>query len=328
VTSPAGTEVLLAGGEGPANATGDGQVVAIKPFELFATNGAWADVSSNSTARAHFAAGVDLKTGNAILAGGQAGRDVAGVQVYDSVTYFNPADGSVHDVTQKLRGGPLADAVGVPHANRKRGVQFGGLALIGGRDALGVVSNQISGVLWDESAGDYVDDADFRSMVLPSPRAHHVAVRMPDDTVLTAGGVTQMTLGALDYSHATNEITVVDRVTPAVYNLPDGLTQARADACAISLDNGSALIAGGAWKDGSGLHSGKNVDLVSPDQTVRTPIGPPGSSGDGSMQHARYHAACVKLKDGSVLVTGGLQVPTGGGTPVVLDSAEIYMPPN
>lgn len=335
VTYSAGTEVLLAGGEGPANAAGDGQVVAIKPFELF-ENQTWSAVSNQSTlARAHLASGVDLKTGNAVLAGGQAGRDVAGVQVYDTVTYFNPQDSSVHEVIQHLRFGPLADAAGVALSNKKNGISYGGLALVGGRDSQGKVVAQVSGLIWNETAnggkGDYVDDPAFRSLSLPSPRAHHVAVRMPDDTVLTAGGVTSLTLGAFDYSNATNEITVVDGVTPSVYNLPEGLSQARADSCAITLDNGTALIAGGAWKDGSGQHSAKQVDLVTlpinDTPKVRSPQGPPGSSGDGTLQQSRYRAACVKLKDGSILVSGGLQLPTGTTTPVVLDSAEIYMPP-
>ena len=103
------------------------------------------------------------------------------------------------------------------------------------------------------------------------------------------------------------------------------LSKARADSCTATLEDGSVLVVGGAWQDNAGLHSAHQVDLIQADLTVRSPYGP--ENADGTLQAPRHRAACVRLKDGSVLVTGGLQYPASGtGAPVVLDSAEIYMP--
>src|SRR5207253_646834 len=129
---------------------------------------------------------------------------------------------------------------------------------------------------------------------LPSPRAHHVGVRTVDDMILTAGGVTALTVGAFDYSNATAAITLIDPTAGQVYDLPDPLSQARADSCAALLDDGGVLIAGGAWKDGSGIHSARSVDLVAPDHSVRLARGPPNGLGDGLLQSARHKAACLK----------------------------------
>jgi hypothetical protein len=142
------------------------------------------------------------------------------------------------------------------------------------------------------------------------------------DLVLTAGGVTSLTVGGFDYSNATGAITIIDPIAGQVEDLPVPLSQARADSCAILLDDGTALVAGGAWKDTT-LHSARNVDLIAPDRSVRTAV---GASGDGLLQAARHKAACLKLRDGSVLISGGLQYPAAGGTPVVLNTAEIYVP--
>ena len=231
-----------------------------------------------------------------------------------------------------LRAGQLTDAVAVARANLAGQTPRGGIVLVGGRDGSGDVSAQISGLIWGPSPTsslDFVDDATFQAAAfkLPSPRAHHVALRTVDDLVMTAGGVTALTVGGFDYSNATAAITLIDPLAGQVYDLPEPLSQARADSCAALLDDGTVLVAGGAWKDANGIHTGRNVDLIAPDHSVRLARGPPDGSGDGMLEAARHHAACLKLPDGSVLVTGGLQYPDGGGQPVVLDSAEIYMPP-
>ena len=327
VTGPGGVGVLLAGGEGPSGQAGNGPVTAIKPFELW-LGGVWSTVvpPAASPSREHQAAAVDLKTGFALLVGGQNGPDATGVPVYDTATYYQPSGNAVKDVAERLRAGPLTDAVAVAHANLRFGLTRGGVVIVGGRDANGAVSSQISGLQWSDSANDFVDDPDLRTLPpLPSPRAHHFAVRLRDDTVLTAGGLKSMTLPP-DYSNATNEITVIDPQGGSVRNIGQ-LSQGRADACGALLEDGSVLIAGGAWRDGTGAHSAHQADVITSDGNVRSPIGPQAGGADGTLQAARHRAACVRLRDGSVLVTGGLQFPaSGSGTPIPLDSAEIYMP--
>lgn len=327
VTGPAGVGVLLAGGEGPSGDDGNGTVTAIRSLELW-LGGAWSMVvpPRASPSREHQAAAVDLRTGFAVLAGGQSGPDTSGVSVYDTATYYQPSSNTVTEVAQKLRVGPLTDAVAVAHANLRNGVALGGIVLVGGRDGSGSVSSEVSGLVWSDSKNDFVEDTYLSTLPrLPSPRAHHIAVRMRDDTILTAGGLTSLTLPP-DYSSATAEITVVDPLGGTVGNVGQ-LSQARADACGAVLEDGSVLLAGGAWRDATGSHSAHQADLVASDGTVRSPVGPQSGGGDGTLQAARHRPVCVRLKDGSVLVTGGLQFPVGGtGTPAALDSAEIYTP--
>src|SRR5207248_8536807 len=80
VSMTSGIAVLLAGGEGPSEANGTGPVTATRPLELL-IGSAWTALSPplTSPSRAHVAAAVDLRTGAAVLAGGQAGPDKPGV---------------------------------------------------------------------------------------------------------------------------------------------------------------------------------------------------------------------------------------------------------
>jgi large repetitive protein len=85
------------------------------------------------------------------------------------------------------------------------------------------------------------------------------------------------------------------------------LTAARSAACAVVLNDGRLLVAGGLGDSGSVAA----VDIYGSDGAFIA--GPP-------MTHARSHAACVMLDDGRVLVTGGND---GNGS---LNSAEIFDP--
>ena len=325
VTGPAGPAVLLAGGEGTQGNNPDGAAIALRPFELY-LDGAWSQVlpPAASPAREHQAAAVDLKTGSVLLAGGQGGPDSTSPGALDTASVFSPGSGAITDVTQRLRAGPLTDAVAVARDNLRNGLKLGGVALVGGRDATGKVLTQLSGLVFSDSANDFVDDPAYRTLALPSPRAHHIAARLRDDSLLTAGGVTSWTM-APDYAHTTAEVTLINPQAGTVGNLGQPLSRARADSCTATLEDGTVLVVGGAWQDNAGLHSARQVDLIQPDLTVRPAYGP--ESGDGTLQAARHRAACVRLRDGSVLVTGGLQYPASGtGAPVALDSAEIYMP--
>jgi hypothetical protein len=321
-----GAGVLLAGGEGPSGTSG--AVMALKHFDLF-VQGSWTKVvpPAGTPSRSHHGSAVDLATGYVVLLGGQAGPDTGSPEVFNTATFYDPGANLVKDVNAPLRSGRVTEGVAVARANIRSNHQRGGVALVGGRDNNGNVLDQISGLFYLESAHDYVDDDVYRDLKLPTGRAHHVAVRMRDDTILTAGGVTALSVTAFDYSNATSAVTIIDPIGGKVENLKATLSQARADSCAAVLEDGTALIAGGAWKDAS-AHSARQVDLVSQSGEVRSPIGPFTGTGDGTLAQARHKAACLRLKDGTVLVTGGLQFKATGGSAVALDGAEIYTPPS
>ena len=131
-----------------------------------------------------------------------------------------------------------------------------------------------------------------------------------------------------DYANTTGAVTIADPFTGTVTDVAQ-LSQRRADSCAVLLEDGKVLVAGGAYKDADGaLHTSRLVDLINPDGAateVRQLQGPTAGT-SWHLQEARHRAACVRLRDGSVLITGGLRFTSSGGQPVTLDSAEVYVP--
>lgn len=324
-----GTGVFLAGGEGPSDpATGQGATVALKPMELF-LNGLWSAVPPGAAtpARTHQSAAVDVKTGFVVMAGGLAGPDVPGALALDEVSWFDPQQGLVKDAAQPLDQ-PTSDAVAIARDNKPTGgSKAGGMVLLGGRGPTGAATAKVSGVVYNgvSYVPDHIWDAPALR-ALPAPRLRHAAGRTRSDGMVVAGGVSAYS--ATDpYATAVDTITAVEPVAGYIEDAPVKLSQARADACGTSLESGEFLLAGGAAKQGGANLSSAAVDLIQPDgrdATVRTLRGP-GGGGSYGLQMARHRAACLRLADGTVLVTGGLQF-SGAGTPIALDSAEVFTP--
>ncbi|MBS2021148.1 MAG: hypothetical protein JST92_01970 [Deltaproteobacteria bacterium] len=330
----AGTGVIIAGGEGPSDpVSGSGNTVAIKPLELFNTN-VWQQITPPGTSptRTHQSAAVDLRKGFVVIAGGLSGPDVPGAVALDGVSWFDPQQTIVKDSSQPLAA-PLADAVAVARANKPvSGSARGGVVLVGGRDANGAASAQVSGVVFNDAQNQYIPDATWEAPALnhlPSPRVRHVGARTKSDSVVIAGGAS--TVSSTDpYANTVSLITVLepDALQPYIEDTTARLSQARADSCGVALNDGTFLVAGGATKLSGVNTTVSATDLISPDgrdTTVRLPRGP-NSAMDGGLQMPRHRAACVRLLDGSVLITGGLQYGAAGAIPATLDSAEIFMP--
>ena len=341
VTRDTGTAVLLGGGEGPSDAAGGPG--AVRPYELF-SDGVWQAPllpGTTSPSREHHAAVVDLKTGFAVFAGGLNGPDTTPVSatVLDSVSYFDPRKGTVLDVDEPLAL-RLFDAAIVARSNATPGgLPQGGFVLLGGRTLTGDATNQISGMVFNPARNVYSRDKLWEAATLsslPAPRVRHFAVRLIDESIAVIGGLTK---AVGDYGFATDAVTQVNPTTNTVGDLAgpkSRLSQARGDGCGVLLEGGTVLYAGGAWKDSGGKsRSVSSTDLVSltsnsADDPVRPLIGPVagGTSTSWGLQAARHRAACVRLRDGTVLVTGGFQYAAdGSGLQTTLDSAEIYTPP-
>ena len=334
-----GTGVLLAGGESDSQSG----VAPVRTFELF-FNGAWQLIQPPQPLkppREHQAAVVDLKTGFAVLAGGLDGPDTTVIPtatVLDSVSYYDPQRNLVVDVEVPLAA-PMFDAVAVSRANlAPGGVSQGGMVLIGGRDSHGDASALLSGMIFVPTANAYRSDKLWEQPALsklPGPRTRHFAARMQDDSIVVVGGLTKT--AADTYANPTDAVTVISPALGTVADVTGSsahLSQARADGCGALLETGQVLYLGGAWKDAGGVHSARLADVVTltagsggpADVEVRTLQGPAAGNTWG-LQESRHRAACLRLKDGSVLVTGGLRFAAdGSGGQVTLDSAEIYMP--
>ncbi len=329
VTVGGAQQVLLLGGEGPSFS---GSVGPIGSFELY-NNGQFSKIAlpQSVQSRERAATVVDVKTGYAVLGGGANGPDVPGgsLTVFSSLAYFDPTQSAIIQAAQPLAQG-FADAVAVSRKNAaiSGGTGQGGVVFIGGRDQNGNALAQISGVIFNEAQHQYVADTTYEQpalRTLPAPRVQHSAIVATDDTVLILGGATSVTT---NYATTTDAITVIEPRLLTVGNASEVLSQQRADGCAALLNSGEIIYAGGAWNDGSSLHSTSSVDIVSPAgvaTSVRALEGPtPG--GTWGLQSPRHGAACLKLADGTVLVTGGLQFESASGSPTTLGSAEIYTP--
>jgi len=298
-------------------------------MELYG-NDAFTTVGSPAVPRERAAMALDAATGYAVLAGGANGPSLPGgsVTVYDAITYFNPQQDSIVEVAEPLAQ-PIADAVGVSRNNvAPEGAKQGGMVIIGGSDSNGNASAQISGIVFRSQFNAYVADMTYEVpalAALPAPRVQHSAVVANDDTIFVLGGSTTVNS---TYANATSAITVIAPDQATVGNATEVLSQGRGDGCAVVLQSGDLLYAGGAWGDTNGVQSTSSVDVITPSgqsSTVRALEGP-SAGGDWGLQAARHKAACLLLADGTVLVTGGLQFQNGG-TPIALGSAEIYTPP-
>ncbi len=83
--------------------------------------------------------------------------------------------------------------------------------------------------------------------------------------------------------------------------------------------DGRVLVAGGKFGTAAAPKSSSAAELYATDAPLAT-----ASITLSPMGDPRYYHQCTLLKDGTVLVTGGLK--TDGASASTLDSAEIFQP--
>ncbi|HEY6418428.1 MAG TPA: kelch repeat-containing protein [Candidatus Binataceae bacterium] len=144
------------------------------------------------------------------------------------------------------------------------------------------------------------------ALLMTTPRADHVAIRLGDGRVLLAGGTATANAGGVLASAEIYD-PVAKNFTPA-----GSMTVPRQGQTATTLANGAVLMAGGVQNIGfrSELASAELYDPTA------------GTFSDtGSMHTPREGHTATLLRDGRVLIAGG----SDNGTHA-LDSAEIYDP--
>jgi hypothetical protein len=109
--------------------------------------------------------------------------------------------------------------------------------------------------------------------------------------------------------------------TGGSFNVADGqpITASRGDLCVASLPDGRVLAVGGRTGAGNALQSVKNAELMAPN-----PAGGAQLLEVPPLAVSRYHHTCTTLRDGSVLILGGVEEAPSG--PRVLSDAWIYTP--
>jgi hypothetical protein len=139
-------------------------------------------------------------------------------------------------------------------------------------------------------------------------RWQQYAVALPSGQVLVCGGYGPLPTGIVG---TLAEAELYDPHKGEWRYAPDLLTPRAQRGVAVSLADGTVLLAGG---DGGGDHMLASTELYNPDT---------GGIATASMSTTRGEPAGVLLADGRVLVVGGFDIP---GTGSILTSAETYDP--
>jgi hypothetical protein len=302
--------VLLAGGEWYR----DGATLPLQGALVFGpsqpSNQAFGGIEMNAP-RTRLGAAVDA-SGRVIVFGGYG----AGGNVNDTVEWWDPNDPTTwtgpfykaNIMAGGTGGGPFSlPLVGMsvaPVAGGNQIAVLGGLA--GGLDG---GAQQVSGAITYFS----YDGGTFRATQAASPllqptSSAAVAPFIDASRVILAGGYDGTASGFLQVVTSSGSVT----------QQPTTLATARGDLCAAALADGRVLTAGGRTFQTGMAQSLGTVELIAnnggtaavlPQQALPTP---------------RSNHTCTTLKDGSVLILGGMNEQNGQQT--VLQDALIYMP--
>ncbi len=309
-------QVLLWGGEYYYPNSASTYVTTPSPVVLVfdPDKSAYGPLGTHSTAiaRTQHSAVVDA-SGKVLIVGGLTRPDGMAMQPTDKVQWYNPADATISVVKD------ASDPTGTRELSFKRvgagmapvrGGEF--VAVAGGSDGTAMV-NDVSFFKFDGSVFKLqAVNANLR-LADPGRVSPGVATMRNGDDLVLLGGYNAVSTTA---SSATSEI--VSTRTSTVSNGP--AVGARAEVCAVTLQDGSVLGIGGRSMDGSHPVSDATVTLLSADAA-----GGAMSQAVPALAVGRYNHTCTVLTDGSVLVTGGVS-EKADGTVEILQDAWIYTP--
>jgi len=288
--------VFIAGGLGSEDASAQGTgataraLSSVERFDPLAANGHGAFSAAPGLLAARSAAATAvLANGSVLLAGGIGDNDnrLASTELYDP------------DQTPAARP---AMNLSTPRGNAAIARLADGRVLIAGGDQR--AGRAVSSAELFLPAGLGRAALAVSSGSMQTPRAFASRVRMPDGSVLVAGGRAGTTLDSIErFDPRTRAFAAAGK-----------LQSARTAAAAALLPDGTALIAGGLDASGAPLASAELLSLQA---------GQVRSTSSAPLLSPRAFAGSVRLPDGRVLVVGGDGHEGDGGA---LASAELFDP--
>lgn len=258
-----------------------------------ANTGPWISTGAMTASRASHTQTL-LQSGKVLVAGGGWFSGLVS-NVSASAELFDPASRTF--VTTGSMATPRAFHTATILGSGKVLVAGGSSASVNGSPAMGALA---SAETFDPSTGTFSLTG---SMV--SARMYHTATPLADGTVLVAGGVDSkgnIIASAEIYNPTTGKFTATG-----------AMSASRFGHTAALLPNGEVLIAGGESLQASATVDLGTAELYNPATGKFIPT--------GNLAISRESAIAVTLDNGTVLVAGGYQYPSG-----FLTEAEIYDP--
>lgn len=252
--------------------------------------------------------------GRVLVVGGTdtSGKPVQKPEWYDpSKAWYVPVDRS--DPDQLARENPRQIDFDAPRVGMSVSPVQGGkyITVAGGSDGTKLTDE----VLFFSFDGSNFTAAQSTARLRQTRFAAGIAPFQDENKLMVVGGYNSATEPSSSLN--SSEIIATDS-----FNVSDGqvIAEARGDVCVAPLPDGRVLIIGGRSSDSGSSLSSPKVELMTPSPSGGAPV--PLSMPD--LQFSRYQHTCTTLKDGSVLVLGGLEERAGARK--VLQDAWIFTP--
>lgn len=247
------------------------------------------------------------KTGKVLVVGGMTRTMTGSFVPAETVEWYDPDKGGLSFAIGGNYKLAREGAVAAPF----RGGDF--VAVAGGSTPAGF-TNEIVFFAYDSNRESF-DAQPAGAPRLADPGRRHAAIAaLPGDALLVIGGYKDL---ADTQPLASSELIANTTVGPG-----PAMDSARAEVCAVSLQDGSVFVSGGTTPDtiAGAVRSDTRTTLIK-----LSTAGGTGVLGGPQLPVARHDHTCTVLSDGSVLILGGVNRTTGGSEDVLQD-AWIYTP--
>jgi len=298
-------EVLIAGGVGPIVQGASTVRTALRSAEIFDPDTeTFLSPMDMGSGRAHHTATM-LATGQVLVAGGATYGNNGAIDSYlDTGVIFDPSNDTWT---------PVSDTMSARRAFHQAvlldpAATGGKVIMIGGENSTGTLG---SADIFDPNNLSFIEGVD---VTMARNRSRFCAVRLMSGLVLVAGGTTLADDPATPdvFERSPDDGVEIYDTNIGAYGafLPDGpnLLSARLDLTCSLIADGQVLVAGGLTADGTGDASLELISEQDQDVTV--------SASADSLAQGRYAHTALTLRDGGVMIIGGLPDASPDSVPI------------